>query len=52
MWNVISKTHVYLVTPRGLGLNTGVRRLAAATDRVYARSTTLEVPLYVQVTSG
>lgn len=51
MWNVISKTHVYLVTPRWLGLNTGVR-LAAATDRVYARSTTLEVPLYVQVTSG
>lgn len=29
MWNVISKTHVYFVTPRGLGLNTGVRLAAS-----------------------
>jgi hypothetical protein len=36
----ISKTQVYLVTPRGFGLDTGVL-LAASTDRVYAQSTTL-----------
>jgi len=50
MWDVISKTQVYLVTeaslPEGLGwIPTGVE-LTEATDRVYAHSTP-----YMQVTS-